>query len=143
MADHQEQKNSTTSSAKLSRRDMLKSSAALAATAAVSACGGGGSSSSASGGNKPNILFIMVDEMRFPKVFPQGVSIPAEYLQKFMPNVYRLWDGGVKFSNHHTAATACSPSRGVLLANCSVQLAISRPISANGIALSPIAVRKS
>ena len=115
MASKQDQKNSTTSSAKLSRRDMLKSSAALAATAAVSACGGGGSSSSASGSNKPNILFIMVDEMRFPKVFPQGVSTPAEYLQKFMPNVYRLWEGGVKFSNHQTAATACSPSRGVLL----------------------------
>ena len=118
MAGEQDQKNTTTSSAKLSRRDMLKSSAALATTAVVSACGGGSSSSSgssASGGNKPNILFIMVDEMRFPKVFPQGVSTPAEYLQKFMPNVYRLWDGGVKFSNHHTAATACSPSRGVLL----------------------------
>jgi arylsulfatase A-like enzyme len=98
----------------LSRRNMLKSSAALAATAAVSACGGGGGSS-ASASNKPNILFIMVDEMRFPKVFPTGVNTPAEYLQKFMPNVYRLWEAGVKFSNHQTAATACSPSRGVII----------------------------
>ena len=100
------------SSVNLSRRNMLKASGALAATAALSACGGGGSSS---GANKPNILFIMVDEMRFPKVLPAGVSTPAEYLQKFMPNVYRLWEGGVKFSNHQTAATACSPSRGVIV----------------------------
>lgn len=112
------EKNDTSNNAQdprvnLSRRNMLKSSAALAATAAVSACGGGGGSSG--GSNKPNILFVMVDEMRFPKVFPAGVSTPAEFLKKFMPNVYRLWDGGVKFSNHHTAATACSPSRGVLI----------------------------
>ena len=97
---------------KLSRRDMLKSSAALAATAAVSACGGGGSSSSS---NKPNILFILVDEMRYPKVFPTGVNDPAEYLRQYMPNTYRLWAEGVKFSNYNTAATACSPSRGVLV----------------------------
>ena len=96
----------------LSRRDLLKSSAALAATAAVSACGGGGSSSST---NKPNILFIMVDEMRYPQVFPTGVANASEYIKKFMPNLYRLWDGGVKFANHNTAATACSPSRGVLV----------------------------
>lgn len=113
MADKKEQSNSL-QSAQISRRNMLKSTAALAATAAVSACGGGGSSSSA-GSNKPNVLFIMVDEMRFPKVFPAGVNTPAEYLQKFMPNVYRLWEGGVKFSNHQTAATACSPSRGVII----------------------------
>ena len=97
-------------SAQISRRNMLKSSAALAATVAIPGCGGGGSSSGSSSSNKPNILFIMVDEMRFPKIFPTGVNTPAEYLQKFMPNVYRLWEDGVKFSNHQTAATACSPS---------------------------------
>lgn len=96
----------------LSRRDLLKSSAALAATAAVSACGGGGSSSSA---NKPNILFILVDEMRYPKVLPEGVTDAADYLRQYMPNLYRLWISGVKFANHNTAATACSPSRGVLV----------------------------
>ena len=102
-------------SAQISRRNMLKSSAALAATVAIPGCGGGGSSSGSSSSNKPNILFIMVDEMRFPKIFPTGVNTPAEYLQKFMPNVYRLWEDGVKFSNHQTAATACSPSRGVMI----------------------------
>ena len=33
-----------------------------------------------------------------------------------MPNVYlNLWQNGVKFGNYHTAANACTPSRGVLI----------------------------
>jgi uncharacterized sulfatase len=32
-----------------------------------------------------------------------------------MPNTFTLWKNGVKFSNHNTAATMCSPSRGVLV----------------------------
>ena len=53
--------------------------------------------------------------MRFPSAFPAGVDSPAEFLAKFMPNIYRLWQGGVKFANHYTAACACTPSRGTLL----------------------------
>jgi uncharacterized sulfatase len=64
--------------------------------------------------DKPNILFIVVDEMRFPSVFPSGVDGPAEFLQAFMPNTYRLWRSGVKFGKHFTAGVACTPSRGVL-----------------------------
>jgi arylsulfatase A-like enzyme len=32
-----------------------------------------------------------------------------------MPNVYALWQRGVKFGSHYTAAAACSPARGVLI----------------------------
>jgi arylsulfatase A-like enzyme len=61
----------------------------------------------------PNILFIHVDEMRFPTVFPSGINDVAGFLSKFMPNTYnKLWQNGVKFANYHTAASACSPSRG-------------------------------
>jgi arylsulfatase A-like enzyme len=63
----------------------------------------------------PNILFILVDEMRFPKVFPAGITTPDQFLQTFMPNTYKLWLNGVKFANHHTAASACTPARGVLI----------------------------
>ena len=95
------------------RRDLMKSGAAMAVAATLPACGGGDSATPQS---QPNILFILVDEMRFPKVFPTGVTTAAEYLRTFMPNVYyRIWDGGVKFGNHNTASTACSPSRGVLV----------------------------
>ena len=65
--------------------------------------------------SKPNILFIVVDEMRFPKVFPTGISSAADFLKKYMPNTYALWDSGVKFANHNTASNDCSPARGVLV----------------------------
>src|ERR1700709_502426 len=60
-------------------------------------------------GPQPNILFILVDELRFPSVFPAGVNSVDEFLLPFMPNVYSLWQRGVKFGSHYTAATACSP----------------------------------
>jgi arylsulfatase A-like enzyme len=75
-----------------------------------------GTGSDASGGSTPpNILFIMVDELRFPSVFPTGVHTVGQFLEKFMPNVFALWERGVKFANHYTAATACTPARGVLI----------------------------
>ena len=43
---------------------------------------------------RPNIVFILVDEMRFPRVFPAGVDTPAEFLRRYMPNVFYLWHGG-------------------------------------------------
>ena len=67
------------------------------------------------GGTPPNILFIMCDELRFPTVFPSGISTAEEWFAKFMPNVYSLWQKGVKFTNHYTAGNACTPARGALL----------------------------
>jgi uncharacterized sulfatase len=63
----------------------------------------------------PNILFIMCDELRFPTVFPSGISTAEEWFAKFMPNVYSLWQKGVKFTSHYTAGNACTPARGTLL----------------------------
>lgn len=65
--------------------------------------------------NKQNILMILVDEMRFPSVFPEGIANPEGFLQAFMPNVFSLWQRGVKFSKYLTAANACTPARGTLL----------------------------
>lgn len=96
----------------LSRRSLLMTAAAMVANTVLLGCG---SSSPAPANSQPNILFIMVDQMRFPKVFPAGVTSVAEFLQKFMPNTYSLWQSGVKFANHNSAATMCSPSRGVLV----------------------------
>lgn len=105
----------------ISRRDVLKATAALAVTAAlpsiaVAAKANGTAPAKANGSvSRPNILYIMVDEMRFPSVFPAGIKTPGEFLQKFMPNTYKLWSKGVKFANHFSAANDCTPSRGVLL----------------------------
>jgi len=35
---------------------------------------------------KPNILFIQVDEMRFPMGFPEGISDAAEFLRGTLKN---------------------------------------------------------
>ena len=64
----------------------------------------------------PNILIVIVDQMRYPTVFPSGISDADMFLSRFMPNLYRgIWKGGVKFANHFTAATPCSPARGTLV----------------------------
>jgi arylsulfatase A-like enzyme len=63
---------------------------------------------------KPNIVFILVDEMRFPRVFPNGVGSPEEFLSQFMPNVYQLWLHGVKFTSYYSSGNACSPARATI-----------------------------
>ena len=93
----------------MKRRDFLKSAGVAAATGALVGA------SSRVPGPRPNILFILVDELRFPSVFPTGVKNVGEFLQRFMPNVHSLWTRGVKFGRHYTAASACTPSRGVLI----------------------------
>jgi hypothetical protein len=48
-------------------------------------------------GTPPNILFILVDELRYPTVFPGDIESPGQFLSRFMPNVHKLWERGVKF----------------------------------------------
>ncbi|MEI6372476.1 MAG: sulfatase-like hydrolase/transferase [Actinomycetes bacterium] len=107
----------------LGRRQVLVGAAAVAAAAIAAprmksqANVAAKSSEDSKGGHphagKPNILLVMVDELRFPKVFPTGINSAAEFLAAFMPNTYTLWQRGVKFSQHHSASNDCSPSRGV------------------------------
>jgi arylsulfatase A-like enzyme len=59
---------------------------------------------------KPNILVIVVDQLRFPQWFspnPAGLGLP--------PNLQRLSQGAVSFARHYTASNDCSPSRSTLL----------------------------
>jgi arylsulfatase A-like enzyme len=58
----------------------------------------------------PNILVIVVDQMRYPRWFGgAGPSIG------YAPNIQRLRSGGVSFARHYTASNDCSPSRSALL----------------------------
>ncbi len=66
-------------------------------------------------GDKPNILFILVDELRYPTVFPHHIKTPDKFLETYMPHVHSLWRRGVKFGEYHNAANACTPSRGVMI----------------------------
>jgi len=63
---------------------------------------------------RPNIVFLLVDEMRFPSVFPRGIDTAADFLRNVMPNLYELWRRGVKFEKYYTAGNACSPARATL-----------------------------
>jgi len=60
---------------------------------------------------QPNIVFIVLDETRFPTVFPAGIHDAGQFLANFMPNLYVLWESGVKFRHHYSAGVACSPGR--------------------------------
>ncbi len=61
-------------------------------------------------GGPPNVLVIIVDQLRFPQWFspaPVGVDLP--------PHLSELRRGGVSFAGHYTASNDCSPSRAALL----------------------------
>jgi arylsulfatase A-like enzyme len=58
----------------------------------------------------PNILVIVVDQMRTP------VWMPAAAPQASVtPHIWGLRDASVSFESHYTASNDCSPSRAVLL----------------------------
>ncbi len=64
----------------------------------------------ASPGKRPNILVIMVDQLRFPQWFgptPAGVGLT--------PNLERLREGAVSFARHYTVSNDCTPSRAAML----------------------------
>ena len=64
---------------------------------------------------QPNIIFITVDQMRFPMNLPPGAPTPDQFVEKYMPNLHRyLWKDGVKFSNYYTAASDCTAARATI-----------------------------
>ncbi|MBV8867271.1 MAG: sulfatase-like hydrolase/transferase [Acidobacteriaceae bacterium] len=101
----------------MKRRDFLRSTAAITGGGLLAGYDSRGQNTAETPvpGPKPNIMFILVDELRFPTVFPDGIQTPGEFLARFMPNVHKLWRRGVKFGNYHTAANACTPARGVII----------------------------
>lgn len=102
----------------MKRRDFLKAAGAACGTGLLSGSGAGkllAQDTKQVAGKQPNMLFLLVDELRYPSVFPTGIADAAQFFEAFMPNVYSLWKRGVKFANHHTAANACTPARGTLI----------------------------
>ena len=65
------------------------------------------SSLSVASAKPPNIVLILADDLGFTDTQPYGSEIQT-------PNISRLADEGVMFTNYHTAAT-CSPSRAMLM----------------------------
>jgi arylsulfatase A-like enzyme len=58
----------------------------------------------------PNILVILVDQMRAPAWVPASLVLDA-----LLPNLAALRSESVSFEGHYTASNDCSPSRGALL----------------------------
>jgi len=58
----------------------------------------------------PNILVIMVDQLRAPRGF-----LTSALAARLMPNLANLRSGAVSFGAHYTAANDCTPARGTLL----------------------------
>jgi arylsulfatase A-like enzyme len=64
----------------------------------------------ATASKQPNILVIVVDQLRYPAWFSpmaDGTALP--------PNLRRLREGAVSFGGHYTAANDCTPARATLL----------------------------
>ncbi len=59
---------------------------------------------------RPNILVIMVDQLRYPQWLGAG---PGEL--ELPPNLQQLSQGAVSFANHYTASNDCTPARSALL----------------------------
>jgi len=108
----------TVASHRLTRRETLRgiggAGMALAATGEIAGATQVATpatpGSSAGDSSQPNILVIIVDEMRDWMWFPD-----QDILNERFPNMARLQQGAVRFGRHYTASNMCSPSRGSLL----------------------------
>ncbi len=61
-------------------------------------------------GRRPNILVIVVDQLRAPQDF---TATPAA--ARLLPNIARLRREGVSFERHYTASNDCTPARSTLV----------------------------
>ena len=64
----------------------------------------------AAAADAPNLLVIIVDQLRAPQWFPDQATLDG-----YLPNLARLRQGAVNLSNHFTAAAACTPARACLV----------------------------
>lgn len=94
----------------ISRRGFLSTGAAATAAASATAAANIPAARADTNPDKPNILVVIVDEMRAPMWFPN-----QQALDTILPNIARIRRGAVSFEQHYTAANDCTASRGVLV----------------------------
>jgi arylsulfatase A-like enzyme len=90
---------------RLNRRDFLQAACAGAAAFPLAAMGQAG----AAGGRRPNIIFVMVDDMGYGDLGVYG----QRHIQ--MPRVDRMAREGIRYTNAYAGSTVCAPSRSVLM----------------------------
>jgi len=95
----------------IDRRTFLKRGLALGGLAGGGAAIWEAASSGPPPRRVPNILVIIVDQLRFPQWFsPAAVGGPG-----LPPNLASLRRGAVSFERHYTASNDCTPARSTLL----------------------------
>ena len=65
--------------------------------------------------NRPNIVFLLADDLGYTDIAPFGSEIST-------PTLAALAEQGVRFANYHTAAN-CAPARAMLLTGVNNHLA--------------------
>ena len=65
--------------------------------------------------NRPNIVFLLADDLGYTDIAPYGSEVAT-------PNLSQLASEGTRFTNYHTAAN-CAPARAMLLTGVSSHLA--------------------
>ncbi|MBI1357902.1 MAG: sulfatase-like hydrolase/transferase [Acidobacteria bacterium] len=104
-------------------RRALFSWIAPAALLGALGCGGGGAPPEASGPARPNIVFILADDLGYGETGPYGQTVvPTPYLD-------RLAAEGMLFTDAYSGGAVCAPSRSVLMSGLHTGHS---PVRANG-----------
>jgi choline-sulfatase len=96
-------------SSSMNRRDFLKLTAAGATTLALPGCGSAFQQSASKLPRHPNVLFIAIDDLN------DWIGCLGGHPDVKTPNLDRLAQRGVLFTNAHCSAPACNPSRASLM----------------------------
>jgi choline-sulfatase len=98
------------------RRDFLTTTAATLGALGLpnlsKAAQGTGAVEKAGKGQRPNFLFLMVDEMRYPPVY-ESADLQA-FRATYLKTQNALRATGVEFRRHYAASVACVPGRATL-----------------------------
>jgi arylsulfatase A-like enzyme len=94
----------------MKRREFLKAVGVGTASLALPGCGGAlGRSGGESTVNKPNIIFILADDLGYGDLGCYGQK------QIKTPNLDKMAEEGMRFTQHYAGSTVCAPSRCVLM----------------------------
>lgn len=99
----------------VTRRDALKfgvaGAAGLAGLAQATGAGAQTAAKTGTGGGqkRPNILFLLVDEQRYPTVYESEAL--KKFRETYLPAQQKLAQRGLNFERHYIASVACVPSR--------------------------------
>ena len=89
----------------MNRREFLRSTAACAAVASL----GGGAGEAAALRRRPNIVFILADDLGYGDLGCYGQT------KIKTPRLDRMAREGIRFTSHYSGFTVCSPSRCALM----------------------------